>query len=109
MEFNFTINTEKNSLINKDEYPLFWISNRSTCSPTDIGTCKVQIFKNQINCKGLLTTGGIIHTINDIVTAEFKPVDVSLGKYKYGILYKDDENGNQYIYGYCLLSNTFKN
>lgn len=109
MEFNFTVYTEKTILINKDKYPLFWLSDQNKYSPADIGTCKVQLFKNQVNCIGTLITGGIIHTINDIVTAEFISTNVDLGKYKYGILYKDDENGNQYIYGFCLLSNTFKN
>jgi hypothetical protein len=60
----------------------------------------VQINGDQINCSAAITTGGIQHSINDIITAEFKPSDV-LGN-KYGILFKDDIDGNEYVYGLCL-------
>lgn len=102
MKFNFTVYTEKPTLINKDEYPLFWLNSPNTYSPIDVGICKVQLFNNQVNCVGILTTGGVKTSINDIITAEFISTDVALGKYKYGILYKEDENGIEYVYGFCL-------
>lgn len=102
MEFNFTVYTEKTILINKDKYPLFWLSDQNKYSPADIGTCIVQLFKNHVNCIGTLATGGFQSSINDIITAEFISTNVALGKYKYGILHQEDENGIEYVYGFYL-------
>jgi len=103
MEFNFTIITEKTDLIIKEEYPLMWLYNKETGSNLKIGFCKVQVLENQVNCTATLSTGGIINTFNDITISEFKHSDILEGKFEYGILFKEDLEGNENVYGFCLL------
>lgn len=104
MEFNFKIKTQKPELIKNDEYPLFWQSAKNAGLFDEIGVCKVQLEDdNQVNCDATLTTGGIEHSINDVITSKFSPTDVFAGKFEYGILFKDDVHGNEYVYGFCLF------
>ncbi|CAG5074662.1 hypothetical protein DYBT9623_05349 [Dyadobacter sp. CECT 9623] len=104
MEFNFTVTTQKAELITKEEYRLYWLGNNNSVLPDNIGTCKVQLDDNQVNCSATITTGGIRHTLNDATIAEFVPNDVLEGKCKYGIMFKNDINGNEYVYGFFLES-----
>lgn len=102
MEFNFSVETKKPALVIKEEYRLFWLPNKNNISPDEIGSCKVQVEGNQVVCMATVSTGGIQHSINDVTTAEFSPNDILAGKYEYGILLKDDIEGNEYVYGFCL-------
>ncbi|MEJ0106908.1 MAG: hypothetical protein WDO19_32125 [Bacteroidota bacterium] len=102
MEINFSVETRKPELITKEEYPLFWCGDRNTATPDNIGLCKVKVEGNKVMCSANITTGGIRHSINDVVTAEFKPVDTITGKYEHGILFKDDNGGREFVYGFCL-------
>jgi hypothetical protein len=102
MEFNFTVSTQKPELITKDEYPLFWWGEKNTALFDNIGLCKVQLEENKVICNATVTTGGIIHSINDITTAEFSPNDILAGKYEYAILFKNNSEGKEYVYGFCL-------
>jgi len=38
-----------------------------------------------------------------MITAEFRPNDILAEKFEYTILLKDDLEGNEYVYGFCLL------
>ena len=103
MEFEFKVQTNRPELITKDEYPLFWWGEKSTTAPDIIGVCKVQIEENNVICNAIVATGGIQHSINDIITSQFNPSDILVGKYEYGILLKDDAEGKEYVDGFCLF------
>lgn len=102
MEFNFKVRTLRPELITKDEYPLFWWGEKHSTAPDKIGVCKVQIEEDNVICNATVNSGSIKHSINDMITSEFNPSDILTGRYEYAILLKEDVNGIEYIYGFCL-------
>jgi len=103
MEFNFKVKILKPKLITKDEYPLFWWGEKNSTAPDKIGVCKVQIEEDTVICNSIIASGSIKHLINDIITSEFNPSDILSGRYEYTILLKEDVEGTEYVYGFCLL------
>jgi len=102
MEFDFSVKTQRPELITKEEYPLFWWGNKNTTAPDNIGFCKVKVDGSNVFCNAVVNTGGIQHSTNDVVIAEFKPDNINAGKYEYGILLKTDDDDQEYVYGFCL-------
>lgn len=102
MEFSFLVEINNPELIISDEYKLFWFGNKNTISPDEIGYCKVTLNGNMVNCIAVVESGGIRHLINDVVISEFNSNGIFSGKYEYGILLKEDAEGNDYVHGICL-------
>lgn len=102
MEFDFSVKTQKPELVTKEQYPLFWWGDKNTAAPDNIGLCRVKVDGNNIFCAAVVNAGGIKHSINDVVIAEFKPDNITAGVYEYAILFKTDNEGSDYVYGFCL-------
>lgn len=100
MDFKFTVKTQRPELIIKEEYPLFWWDIRNTPTPDKIGFCKVKVEGNKVLCDAVVNTGGIQHSINDIVIAEFEPSHLKVGTYEYSILIKTNDDSEEYVMGF---------
>lgn len=105
MEYNFSVETQRPELVDKKEYPLFWWG-KNIAAPNNVGLCKVKVEGNKLFCDAQINTGGIKHTINDTVIAEFNPNNILMEKYEYGLLFKPGNEGQDYIYGFCLWATT---